>query len=496
MSLNIPLLCTKTVSTISLFILTIFCCYAPWILKHLFSHFHARALLKTARKKGDPTLTSASTFTAEEIAEALKEGRDRVSKKWKNVMSYLYCLAGGVVLGALLLHMIPEITGHAGHDHGSHASKKNDHPGHPHHHHEHGHSHDHADHGHSNPSLSHGSQHHGALFAALNPSLSAVAPGSATMLAQDGTNVSRATSGDSISLATAKILNSQTTPKTNAISANDNDKEHDHCEHHPYPFGPLFAGLSFLLLLFLDRLFLSHEHIKDKKKKAKNDVSSTTAMLEHDPELGHCCNHNHDHPGDEDSLDHLKVQLEAVASAESIDVCSAGGCQVDGIAVAASQSVTSTFIFVIALSVHSFMEGLGMASKNQKEELMAFLISLFAHKWIEAFALGASVMQAEFGKLLTFFVLLAYSALTPIGILLGILLDAFFKSHYADSKVEILEGVFNGAAVGSFMFVACVEMIPPQFGHGMPVNRHAYGRFLTVLFGYGVMAVVSARHSH
>ena len=236
----------------------------------------------------------------------------------------------------------------------------------------------------------------------------------------------------------------------------------------------------------------------DKKKKSKKDVASTTAMLEHDPELGHCCNHDHHGPSSDEasSVDHIKAQLDAVASAESIDVCSAGGCQVDGIRVAASQSVTSTFIFVIALSVHSFMEGLGMASKNQKEELAAFLISLFAHKWIEAFALGASVMQAEFSKWMTFFVLLAYSVLTPLGIVLGILLDAFFKTYYADSKVEVLEGVFNGAAVGSFMFVACVEMIPPQFGHGMPINRHAYGRFLTVLFGYGVMAVVSARHSH
>lgn len=404
----------------------------------------------------------------------------------KNVMSYLYCLAGGVVLGALLMHMIPEITG--GHEggalsnpskhHSCHAHSQKDHDGkgdaHGHHHHSHSHNH-HCDHGHADPKVASGSQHE--VLAALNPSL-AYTTGLAAGMAQEGARKI----GGRFSADVPQDIDHHALQSAQA----------GHSVHeHAYPHGPLWAGLSFLLLLAIDRLFLSHAHAKPEKKPVAGKLldhscSSSDTALVTDPEAAHHCSHKHDHS-------HAHSPAEAMASADSVDLCSGGGCQVDGIQLA--QSHLSTFIFVTALSLHSFMEGLGMASKHSASDLTSFLISLFAHKWIEAFALGASVMAAGLSAWFTFAILFAYSAFTPIGILMGMFADLFVR-HRFTSWLPTVEAAFNGSAVGSFMFVACVEMIPPQFGHGMPVNWHSYGRFATVIVGYSIMALVATKHSH
>lgn len=468
----VPLLDIKLFATLALFILTIVCCVAPWGLRSLFN----RSLLKAASALSSPRKNNNSSLSVAAMT-ALTEQRERVSSRWRKTMSLLYCLAGGVVLGSLLMHMIPEL-GHQ--DHLSAVPVAHHHDGHNHDHHEH---HDHV--------------------SAHNPS-------------------------------------------------------HEH--QLEYPWASFFAGVSFLGLLFIDRLFMSHpphptQHPKQlltegqkheshgrKQEDSRPDLglqspkdddsllvpelyprviecndhehshSTCTSskkcdddpqhkhrdhLHHHHSESGHC-NHEHEHHKFPSSADasSASFDLEKLASSESIALCSGGGCQMHGI----EGNPVSTVVFVIALSVHSFLEGLGMASKKTQGDLTSFLISLFAHKWIEAFALGAAVMGAGFSS--TAFVsllLFAYSAFTPLGCLLGILGEHLLlqaSSHTPPKSLEFLRAFCNGSAMGSFLFVACLEMIPPQFPHASPITSHTYARFGMLAAGFGVMALVASYHSH
>ena len=53
--------------------------------------------------------------------------------------------------------------------------------------------------------------------------------------------------------------------------------------------------------------------------------------------------------------------------------------------------------------------------------------------------------------------------------------------------------VMNGAAAGSFLFVSCIEMIPPEFH---TKNQSTPAKFMAVTLGFIVMAVVATFHSH
>jgi len=162
----------------------------------------------------------------------------------------------------------------------------------------------------------------------------------------------------------------------------------------------------------------------------------------------------------------------------------------DGINSSSTQA--QTFVFVVALSIHSFLEGLGMSSKSTWNSLLSFMISLFAHKWLEAFALGTSVAKACFSPLHAFLLIAVYALLTPAGILLGMAMDTWSQSTSA-LAVQITRQVLDGLALGSFLFVSCIEMIPSEF-HKQ--NKHSPFKFSILCLGFLAMAAISTLHFH
>lgn len=109
--------------------------------------------------------------------------------------------------------------------------------------------------------------------------------------------------------------------------------------------------------------------------------------------------------------------------------------------------IKKAIIFVIALSVHSFLEGLGCATKTEAS-LKSYLIGLWGHKWIEAFALGVSISKNLTNNQARWLIFM-YSCLTPLGILIG----------HCLLKIECLSPLLNGLASGSFFYIGFVEML-------------------------------------
>lgn len=166
------------------------------------------------------------------------------------------------------------------------------------------------------------------------------------------------------------------------------------------------------------------------------------------------------------------------ASCHSEDLV--GGCHMDGLD--SRSSSTQAFVFVVALSLHSFLEGLGAAAQSNKENIFMYLISLFGHKWLEAFALGVNVLNAKFSAAFGFLLIAFYSSLTPLGIALGMLFKVTMNSVH-------VEAILNGCAVGSFIFVSCIEMIPPEFHKR---TSHTFWKFITLCVGFLVMSILSS----
>ena len=317
-------------------------------------------------------------------------------------------------------------------------------------------------------------------------------------------------------------------------STHEHHNEGSHDSFSYYKWGSLAAGLSFFFLLGIDRFFLSHYHCpKELPCSTVHERQLPGGSIEPDPlpkpesalypqhpihcsglSLSHGDHHDshyinplaicdsmpacvHSHSGSKsDPVDLEKAEVfcrpksnvdanyleDDHSSCHSGDVM--GGCHMDGINEYTTK--VQSLIFVAVLSFHSFLEGLAMSSIASNKDLISFCLSLFLHKVLEAFALGVNVFKAGFAAVHFASLIFLYSILTPIGIVLSMSIHPY----------PIVVQILNGLAAGSFLYVACIEMIVPEFHKPDPLTKY---KFISLLVGYAMMALVatmSPEHTH
>lgn len=168
--------------------------------------------------------------------------------------------------------------------------------------------------------------------------------------------------------------------------------------------GFFYAGLSFIALISIDTLILHHSHCDNE------DIV-----------------HNENH----------KNKTSGKHSKSCTDI------------IKYSTSKAQAFFFMIAISVHSFLEGFAIQTHSKA----GLDLCIFVHKLIESMSLGLTVFSSGFSTQFAIFLMTVYSSLTPLGM---ICLNTFNPTKH-------VEGILNGLALGSIMFIVFVETIPAVF---------------------------------
>ena len=113
------------------------------------------------------------------------------------------------------------------------------------------------------------------------------------------------------------------------------------------------------------------------------------------------------------------------------------------------------YVLLIGLGVHSLFEGIALGIKNEMREVLLLTIAIVMHKGAAGMALGTSMAKAFPDRdNHVVFLLFLFAIFTPIGVLMG---WAFSSSS------EIVEIVFNCFAAGTFVYIACSEVIVEEF---------------------------------
>ena len=136
----------------------------------------------------------------------------------------------------------------------------------------------------------------------------------------------------------------------------------------------------------------------------------------------------------------------------------------------------------VGLTVHSFATGLGFAAVAGDPVLLwPFLGAMAVHKAGESFSLATVMRLAGLPVRRAALLLLAYSASTPAGLLLG---GAFALGALGSSVAPVLAGL----ACGTFLYVAVGDLLPEVFHES---GQRASGT-LGLLLGIGAAAAGSA----
>ena len=238
----------------------------------------------------------------------------------------------------------------------------------------------------------------------------------------------------------------------------------------PLPF--FLASLGYSLILFIQKVLFGYlvpnaeEYLKKDEKQQKD--------LEYNVD-----NHSEDEENEieqnekEENAKKLNLLESTVEDNIKIDVnCSTRTTTADSVELKILQKKKlSGFIMLLALSIHGLFECLALGIQTNYKNTVFLFIALMIHKWAEAFALGIFFVQAKLAKKNYFLLIIFFSLIGPIGVLLGILLSK--------TASECVEGIFLSISTGTFLYVACSEVIVEEFS--TPVKR--YLKFFLYLMG-------------
>ncbi|ELT96667.1 hypothetical protein CAPTEDRAFT_183767 [Capitella teleta] len=149
-----------------------------------------------------------------------------------------------------------------------------------------------------------------------------------------------------------------------------------------------------------------------------------------------------------------------------------------------SHSIIRSLILLLALSLHSLFEGLAVGLQPTKKSVLEIFAALALHKSILAFSLGLNLVQSKMALKNIMKSNLLFSVTSPIGIAIGIVIIRFSPDQ---TVANLVDGVLEGMACGTFLFVVFFEILPHEF---MTKKRYP-NRMLKVLFlvlGYATVA--------
>lgn len=151
-----------------------------------------------------------------------------------------------------------------------------------------------------------------------------------------------------------------------------------------------------------------------------------------------------------------------------------------GKAIGKSDGSRSLILFIV-LSIHSLIAGTSLGLEGGVLASLTIFFAIIAHKGAAGFALGTALSGDDATRARRTIVL--FSITTPIGVGLGTLLSVMLQGRDA----MLAEGLFDGLAAGTFLYIALVDIVGDAFG----ARQYSVPKFILLGAGFALMAAIA-----
>ncbi|XP_062554165.1 zinc transporter ZIP3-like [Armigeres subalbatus] len=154
-----------------------------------------------------------------------------------------------------------------------------------------------------------------------------------------------------------------------------------------------------------------------------------------------------------------------------------------------SEPVTGVFSLLLALVVHSLLEGLAIGVQSTAPGVLLLLGAVSAHKYVVGFCLGVEICShgsrhrwSHILQILTF----AVGSVAGIGV--GMILDDIGQTFN-----ELVIPTLQGVAGGTLLYVTVSEVLPRERGKRAMMRIRHLGllQLIAVILGFTVMSILS-----
>ncbi|KAM7250589.1 hypothetical protein ACFE04_022472 [Oxalis oulophora] len=154
-----------------------------------------------------------------------------------------------------------------------------------------------------------------------------------------------------------------------------------------------------------------------------------------------------------------------------------------------ASSLGDSILLIVALCFHSVFEGIAIGVAETKEDAWKALWTISLHKIFAAVAMGIALLRMipdrPFLSCVAY--AFAFAVSSPVGVVIGIIIDATTQGAVADWTFAISMGI----ACGVFVYVSINHLLSKGYS---PLERVSvdkpFFKFLAVTLGVGVISVV------
>ena len=149
-------------------------------------------------------------------------------------------------------------------------------------------------------------------------------------------------------------------------------------------------------------------------------------------------------------------------------------------------SRTSAIVLVLAIGAHALFEGIAFGLQTEIESAAQLAIGIIIHKSAAAVSLGAAFASAGMSLKEIAILLLIFAIIAPLGIGIGMAIT---------EMNALLDTILMGLSGGTFLYVACSEIITNEFAKG---NKQHWKMCLVLLGGalIAVLWLLEGEHNH
>jgi solute carrier family 39 (zinc transporter), member 1/2/3 len=142
------------------------------------------------------------------------------------------------------------------------------------------------------------------------------------------------------------------------------------------------------------------------------------------------------------------------------------------------------YILGIILVIHALTEGAALGMGSTLSETLMLLIAILAHKGSESFALCITLLRHQLPFKRVAVIIIFFSLMTPVGISLGAIVNQFMFARNG----ELVAGIFNAFAAGTFLYISTLHHI--HF-HQHTKDKPGLLEFISLVAGTLIMGVIA-----
>ncbi|NWS50442.1 S39A1 protein, partial [Probosciger aterrimus] len=177
----------------------------------------------------------------------------------------------------------------------------------------------------------------------------------------------------------------------------------------------------------------------------------------------------------------LAPRAPAPPADESRSLLPSAPLQSAGPAGPGARSAVRAAALVLALALHSALEGLALGLQEAEAAVLRLCLALLLHKGAVAFSLALRLLRGGLRPPLVAASLLLFSVMSPSGVAIGAALAAG-----AGPRQRLGRAVLEGLATGTFLYVTFLEILPQELG----VPQHRVPKVLLLLGGFALVTAI------